>query len=36
MLPLCRKWLCGTACSWFGQCRPEGRWPQEDKRRWTA
>ena len=36
ILPLCRSWLCGTACQWFGQCQPEGRWPQEDKRRWTA
>ena len=36
-LPLCRSWLCGPQqCVFWNACRPEGRWPQEDKRRWTA
>lgn len=36
ILPLCRNWKCGTNCVYFNECRPEGRYPQKDKKRWTA
>lgn len=36
-LPLCRVWLCGSACPYFlHACMPPGRYPSTDKRRWTA
>ena len=36
ILPLCRPWKCGTSCAyWADRCRPEGRWPETTKKRWT-
>lgn len=36
-LPLCRAWLCGSSCAWWGRkCRPQGRWPEPVKKRWSA
>ena len=35
-LPLCRSWLCGDNCAWYNVCKPGGRWPQKDRRSWTA
>ena len=36
-LELCRKWLCGTNCVYFqNECRPEGRYPHKDKKKWLA
>lgn len=33
-LPLCRQWLCGERCAWWNACRPEGRYPHTDRRKW--
>lgn len=37
LLPVCRQWKCGPkACGHWEQCRPQGRYPQTDKRRWSV
>ena len=36
-LPLCRQWLCSPdACAWWSECQPPGRFPEVNKKRWTA
>lgn len=35
-LPLCRSWRCSTTCSYWDTCRPPNRWPNTNKRKWSA
>lgn len=36
LLEPCRAWKCAEACSWWNDCRPPGRFPNTDKRKWTV
>lgn len=33
-LVLCRQWKCGQVCPWWDQCRPQGRYPEKNKKKW--
>jgi len=33
-LPLCTTYFCGPGCSWWDDCKPEGRYPKKDRRGW--
>ena len=36
ILPLCRSFKCGLDCKWWEDCKPEGRYPEEGKRKWSV
>lgn len=35
-LKKCRDWKCGLNCVYWDSCKPEGRYPNTDRRRWPA
>lgn len=36
-LPLCRSWKCSPKnCDWWSRCKPKGRFPEEDPKKWRV